>query len=467
MANNEATVVNEAAQKKYLTFGKKLAYGSGDFGSNFFYMLISSFMMLYLGDYIGLDLGIIGTLMMISRLLDGITDVIFGNLIDKTNSKMGKARPWMFYSGFPLAISMILLFSIPTGMGDTAKYAYFFIIYTLANAFFYTANNISYSSLLAFITKNDAERVSLGSFRYIMAVAAAVVVSSITTILVGKFGGDAAAWRTVAIIYAVIVLIFNTIASLSNKELPADEDETAAIGDDAGSTPKSGISFGKSLKIVFSNKYYLLLLMVYLLFYCSSGVASAVSAFYFTYVIGNASLMGVVSMSSFVMIVGLIINPMLVKRFGMYKVNLGSYIICTILAALTIPVANAGNLTGLTAMAFIKAIAMGPLMGSLNALVAEVSRNAFLKSDCHVEGMMFSCSSIGIKVGTGIGTAVAGWLLTVGGYVSGAASQTEGAVSMIKFCYATLPFFLTALVTVCLWRLNVEKANKELEASKN
>ena len=87
-------------QKNYLTFWQKVAYGSGDFGSNFFYMLLTSFAMLYLGNYVGLDVGIVGTLMAVSKLLDGITDVFFGRLIDKTNTRMGKARPWMFFSAF-------------------------------------------------------------------------------------------------------------------------------------------------------------------------------------------------------------------------------------------------------------------------------------------------------------------------------------------------------------------------------
>lgn len=80
-------------QKKYLSLSKKLAYGSGDFGSNFFYALVSSFSLIYMTNAIGLDPSIVGTLILVSKLLDGVTDVIFGGLIDKTNSKMGKARP--------------------------------------------------------------------------------------------------------------------------------------------------------------------------------------------------------------------------------------------------------------------------------------------------------------------------------------------------------------------------------------
>ena len=90
--------------KQYLKWYQKVAYGAGDLGSNFMYTFVSSFLLIYLTDTIGLNAGIIGTLMLISKIFDGFTDVVFGTLVDRTRSKMGKARPWMFWSTFPLAI---------------------------------------------------------------------------------------------------------------------------------------------------------------------------------------------------------------------------------------------------------------------------------------------------------------------------------------------------------------------------
>lgn len=121
---------------------------------------------LYLSDTMGLNTGIIGTLMLVSKFLDGISDVIFGNLIDRTKSKLGKARPWMLYAQIGVSLCLVLLFSIPGGLGTTAQYAYFFAFYTALNAIFYTANGIAYSALSALITRNKNERVQLGSIRF-------------------------------------------------------------------------------------------------------------------------------------------------------------------------------------------------------------------------------------------------------------------------------------------------------------
>ncbi len=447
-------------QKKYLSFPKKLAYGSGDLGSNFFYMLVSSFVMLYLTDTIGLNPGVVGTLIMSSKLLDGVTDVIFGHFIDVTKNKMGRARPWMFYSGLPLAVSLILLFSIPASMGITAQYAYFFVVYTCANALFYTANNIAYATMSALITKNDAERVSLGSFRYVFAVVASVLVSSISVVLVNAFGGGASGWRTVAIIYAVIFLIFNSLASLCCKEI-VEEDETVQVQKSAQENSQK-VSFLNALKVVLTNKYYLMLIAIYLLYYTQNNLGSSVGVYYFKYIFGNEALLGVVSMSAFVMVLALIFNPVLVKKFGMYKVNLISYIVTTILAAGVCVSAYIASLPGIVIFFFLKSIAAAFLLGSLNAIVAEVAENVFLRKKMHVEGMMFSCSSIGIKVGGGLGAGLAGWLLDAAGYVGTAATQPASVYSMIKFMYGALPMIMTALMTVCLFFMKVKEENDKL-----
>ena len=171
----------QETEKKYLKWYQKIAYGAGDLASNTSYGLVSSFVLLYLSDTMGLNTGIIGTLMLVSKFLDGISDVIFGNLIDRTKSKLGKARPWMLYAQIGVSLCLVLLFSIPGGMSETAQYAYFFAFYTALNAIFYTANGIAYSALSALITRNKNERVQLGSIRFMFAVVTNIVMGFAVT----------------------------------------------------------------------------------------------------------------------------------------------------------------------------------------------------------------------------------------------------------------------------------------------
>lgn len=114
-------------EKKYLTWYNKVGYGSGDVAGNVVYALLSAFVMIYLTDTVGLKAGVIGTLMMLSKFFDGFSDLIFGALLDKTQTRMGKARPWMLWAFIGCTAMIIAIFAIPPSLGDTAKYAWFFI----------------------------------------------------------------------------------------------------------------------------------------------------------------------------------------------------------------------------------------------------------------------------------------------------------------------------------------------------
>ena len=107
--------------KRYLKWYNKVGYGSGDFAGNVVYAFLSSFVMLYLTNTVGLNPGIIGTLIMVSKLFDGISDMFFGTMIDKTKSRLGKARPWMLYAYIGCAVTLVANFAIPDSLGTTAR----------------------------------------------------------------------------------------------------------------------------------------------------------------------------------------------------------------------------------------------------------------------------------------------------------------------------------------------------------
>lgn len=205
-------------------------------------------------------MGIIGTLIALSKVFDGVTDFFFGRLIDKTHTKMGKARPWMLWPYIGCSLALIACFAIPMEWEQTAQYAFFFISYTLLNSVFFTANNIAYASLTALITKNTSERVQLGSFRFIFAFGASLIIQYITVDMVQAFGGGAAGWRAVAIIYAIVGLITNTISTFSVKELPE-----ANEGMEEERNEEHKLNFFTSVKLLIKNKYYLIICSTYIM----------------------------------------------------------------------------------------------------------------------------------------------------------------------------------------------------------
>ena len=274
-------------EKTYLKWYNKIGYGSGDIAGNVVYAFLTSFVMVYLTDTIGLASGIVGTLIAASKLFDGFTDVFFGSLIDKTHTKLGKARPWMIYGYIGCALTLVAVFAIPTSWGRTAQYAWFFIAYTLLNGVFYTANNIAYSALTSLVTKNSKERVQMGSYRFIFAFSTSLIIQSITVAFVDVCGGGAAAWRFVAIIYAVIGLVVNTISGLSVKELPEEELNSGIENDEE---KKYGLV--QAFKLLVKNKYYMMICGTYILQQLYSAMIGA-GIYYCTWVLKNKNLFGV------------------------------------------------------------------------------------------------------------------------------------------------------------------------------
>ena len=448
-------------EKEYLKWYNKIGYGSGDIAGNVVYALLSAFVMIFLTDTVGMNAGIVGTLIAVSKLFDGVSDIFFGSLIDKTNTKMGKARPWMLYGYFGCAVCLVAIFCIPADISATAQYAWFFIAYTLLNAGFYTANNIAYSALTALITKNNHERVQMGSIRFMFAFGTSMLIQTITVGLVAYFGGGAAAWRTVAIIYAIVGVISNTLSVMSVKELSPEElaEGEVVTHEELPEGEEVAIKeFAEGEEIIAAaeeeEKY---LMQIY-------SATLNMGIYYMTYVLKNANLLGVFSwFINIPMIIGLLFTPALVAKWGgMYKLNLTGYTIGT-LGRLGVVIAGyLGSVPLMLICTAIAAIGMSPLQGDMNALIATCSEYTYLTSGKRVDGTMYSCTSLGTKLGGGIGTALAGWLLAFSGYVGGAAEQTASCMNMLHIMYLWMPMCFNLLITLILTRLNVEKANEDL-----
>jgi GPH family glycoside/pentoside/hexuronide:cation symporter len=115
----------------------------------------------------------------------------------------------------------------------------------------------------------------------------------------------------------------------------------------------------------------------------------------------------------------------------------------------------------------LRGFGMSPMLGTMNAVIADISTYTYKKDGVHLDGTMYSCSSMGVKLGGGIGTAICGWLLTLGGYVSGAAAQSESAIEMIQFMYVVVPAIVSILMFLIICRMDVQKGIQELEEKKN
>ena len=147
-----------------LSWGTRLSYASGDVACNVVFGMIGTLLTLFYTDYVGISPATVGLMMLLSRLFDGVSDLIMGVIVERTNSKWGKSRPWILWMSVPFALSAVLLFTVPhtTGM---LQFLYLFVTYNFCTTVCYTAINLPYGSLSAMMTRVSSERDMLSVVR--------------------------------------------------------------------------------------------------------------------------------------------------------------------------------------------------------------------------------------------------------------------------------------------------------------
>lgn len=271
-------------------------------------------------------------------------------------------------------------------------------------------------------------------------------------------GGGAAGWRTVAIIYAIIGLAVNTISALSVKELPEEE-----LNDGVDNSSDEKYSLVEAAKLLFANKYYIMICVTYILQQIYSAMLN-MGIYYMMYVLLNENLFPVFSWAiNIPLIIALVITPSLVAKWqGLYKLNVTGYAIGTIGRGLVIVAAYMHSVPLMLAFTAVAAFGMGPWQGDMNAVIANCSEYTYLTKGKRVDGTMYSCTSLGIKLGGGLGTAITGWLLAFSKFDQNLATQPASCISMLHIMYLWVPFVICIIITFIMSRMNVEKANKEL-----
>ena len=152
------------------------------------------------------------------------------------------------------------------------------------------------------------------------------------------------------------------------------------------------------------------------------------------------------------------------KAKGMYKVNLFGYCIAFFMRIGFIVGGMMGNIPMMLCFSVLAGLCVSPLTGDLNALIAATSDYTYRTKGKRIDGTMYSCSSLGIKIGSGIGTALTGWLLAAGGYIANAEIQPQSCINMLNFLYLWFPFIMVIIMIILLYSLKVEKANEDWDA---
>lgn len=433
-------------ENRSLHMKERVGYGVGDFANNMMYSPVNSFYTYFLTNVAGLGAGVAGTLLLVSRLMDGVSDLIVGSLMEKIHSKYGKARPWLLWWCIPFAISLVLLFSAPD-LGNTGKIVYAFLTYNLAVTVVYTAINLPFGSLAALMTRNQTERGYLNISKMIFAFAGGMVVNAATLPLVKYFGNDSAAWQKTFLIYGVVAIIFFLTVFFTTKEAVTEEAEKTG--------KKENVSILKALKSLLKNKYWMILLGIFFL----NSVVNAfigVNVYYAQYIMHDDNLVGSLSIyQNVASFVAFAVCTGLIRRFGKQKIAISGVAIS--FAGYAMVLINPTSYTLLYIAAVIKGFGNAALSGVMYGMLADTVEYNDWRSGIRAEGLVFSANSIGQKVGSGIGSAVLGWVLAAFGFVSTSVVQPASALNGIRTIFLYVPIAVFAIMFVILLFYKLDK----------
>lgn len=430
---------------------KKICYGCGAGGGNVMSTLLASFLLSYYTDTAGIAAAAIGTMFVICRLLDGVTDFAMGGIVDKTNTKLGKARPWLIICAPLMCIGIILILSVPQGWSEAMKLVYAYVTYIFLNCIVYTIFGIAHTALLARMTRDFKDRNTTSTVSSICNNLAGLVVGSMITGLQIKFG-----WTVTGVILGVIAGVLILIPGLTIEE---------TVGmDDGKGKPQSSIPMKEQLPAVLKNKYFWIALILGALTLFANANAIAAQIYYCNVVLGNPMFMTV--LMSFGQAPGIVIlffMPYFSNKFSKRMFMAGGAILM-ILGFEIIGLAGA-NTTMLLAGTILRSVGIGPMFAGLYAFCADAADYGEWKYGVRSEGLMASSQSIGSKIGIGFGSACTAWILAAVAYDPTAMTQSDKVVSAIRFDYGWLGVIISVILLIGVLLMDVEKYLPEIRAA--
>lgn len=433
-----------------LSFLERFAYGIGDYAGNLVYSAISAFLLVYYTNVVGASAASAASIIAVSKILDGISDLVMGYIVDHTHSKYGKARPWIARLCIPLAVCTVLMFSVPSGFAGKIQIAYMFLTYNLVSTIFYTGINVPYATMNSLMTVNRYERGLLGNFRMLLATAGTMTINTVVLKMTGFFGGGDAytqkGWTMTFVVLMIVFVVLNMFMFFTCKERVTEE---------SAAEKKDDVPFVKGIAGLMKNKYWVLMVIalfaMYFMMSCFFG-----SALYFTkYNMGNENQYAMVSnLLSAAQIITMFVTPLLMKKISKRNV----FMIGMAIATAGFLLAGISTSYGIICLSsVIKGIGFGCGAATMFGCLQEAITYGEWYNGYGTAGMGNAASSFCMKIGSGIGTAALGWILDGGGFNADLEVQTSAALNSISVAFVWVPIITSVICIVCMIFFNLDK----------
>lgn len=342
--------------RKKVPLKNKLAYGIGTGGGNVFSQIAAAFLLNYYTDTALIGAGAIATMFLVCRVFDGITDLLMGGIVDKTSTRLGKARPWLIASAPLSLLGIVLLMNVPMGLGENGKLVYAYITYIFMSCIVYTIYGISNTALLPLMTHDKDDSTMLATFSALGNNIIGLIAGSLITPLVLNLG-----WKTSSIILGFAACVLILISGLLNKEMVNDED----------TKKMAGIPMSQQLPATLKNKYFWLLLLLGAFSLIMNANAIGAQIYYCNMVLGNPMFMSVLMTAG--QLPGIFIlffMPAVSKKWNKKTFLLMGAVL--IIVGFVITGIAGGNTTLIVIGTVIRSLGVGPILSAVFALVPDV-----------------------------------------------------------------------------------------------
>lgn len=422
----------------------QIAYSLGGVPMNLPWILISYYLMYFLTDIALVPTFVVSALFLGVRAFDAINDPLIGIMADRTKSRWGRYRPWMFTGAMLLVPTITLLFWAHPDWSQGARTLYACVLYCLG-VVFATMWDIPYGALNSCITPDPNERASFASSRILISSAACAVGSGVFLPLIAKMGGNAGdtigGYMKAALIICVCAIPFTLICCGGTKEVvyPPESQKVTA---------------GALVQNVLQNPPLIIMLVGFFVFGFMGYGRMTVALYYFTYVLGDAGSFAVYSLFNGLLSgLGSFFGVNLLLRFFKSKRSACMFGYAVVfLSSVVMFVVNPLSLgmTGVLAVLWVASAAQGMVTGLIYGMIPDTVEYGQRKTGVRTDGFVYAITSFMNKLGGAVGPALLGVLLGVAGYVGGNPTQPDSALSMINGCMNLMPAILSALAIVSL-----------------
>lgn len=434
--------INNREEAVRLGWGERIGFGSGALGYTLLFGVIGTYMTIYMTNVAMLDIAVISAIIAVSKVFDGISDVVVGGIIDRTRSRYGRARVWMLRMCIPFAVSVLLLFFVPPHLPAIVKYIYVFLMYNLASTVFVTFLQMSHFSMISLVTSDRDEQGLLSIIQSLFMNVAALVGGAVFVKLLLVFTSDPGnqntqrAYVITTALYCLVMIAVTLICVFSTKERVdvdalKETDENAGAGRD-GSGPK------ESFRAMLSSRYWWIMIVDQLFLITASQLMVGSSAYFALYVLGDMGAMSwllATQMAPSILI--LFIAPALMKRFGKVKVFTAGLLIFALGSAgfgLVIP-----SRPLMIALCIVKGCGAGFCNGLTLGIVADVVSYTRQKTGVFNAGVGNAGVSAANKLGQGVANITLGAFMSLAGFNAALKLQPEAVTRVLTASFCWIP----------------------------